>query len=128
MMNDMMTGSKIDVLKNLIEYMRKLEAAKDEPEDALHQGMQHAANEMKPEDEETMADEMAESPEEQKQEEESGEEEHPFAANFKDFLNDRHLPKVGGNVTMMVEAKKEAGKPMAAEIEMRKGKKKKYMR
>lgn len=127
-MHDMMKDSKIDILKGLIEYMRKMEAMKEEPEDALGEGMEYAANEMKPESEETMEDEMMESPEEQKAEEEMGEEQHPFAADFKEFLNDRHIPKVGGNVTMMVEAKKEAGKPMMAEAAVRKGKKKKYMR
>jgi hypothetical protein len=125
--------AKINVLKGLIDYMRKLELGKDPEETAAAMDAMkssHPANGMVPEEDETMEDEMAESPEEQHQEEESGEEEHPIASDFKKFLNDRHLPKIGSNVTMMVEAKKPMGKPMAAEIEVEKsrGRKKKYMR
>lgn len=125
--------AKMNVLKGLIDYMRKLELGKDpeESKNAMNAMMNpHLAHDMKPESEETMEDEMAESPEEQKQEEESGEEEHPIASDFKKFLNDRHLPKIGSNVTMMVEAKKPMGHPMETKMEVEKsrGRKKKYMR
>jgi hypothetical protein len=115
--------AKLGVLDGLIKYMRQLELAKDDPKDALGEGLDMVKDEMKDVAERDLDSEdpnveiEIESPEEEEREMADGEEEmeegeelSPFQKNMKDYFNNTDRPKVGSSLSFMVETKKPIAK------------------
>jgi hypothetical protein len=117
-----MTGesqSKLGVLEDLIKYMRKLELAKDEPKDALAEGLGAVEDKMSDEAEgeeekPSLEIEIGAEPKEDEEEmmmagpesEETEEELSPFQQKMKDYFNDTDKPKMGSSMSFMVASKK----------------------
>lgn len=137
-MIDKEKSSKLGVLEDLIKYMRKLELAKDEPEDALSDGLAEAEGKMHDDHERSMEDvkdpevEIAvdgkpdEAIEEIAEDAAESDELSPFEQKMKDYFNDTDKPKMGNSMSFMVAAEKPVVKREAKGVmEMGMAKKKK---
>lgn len=126
--------ARLGVLDDLIKYMRRLELDKDEPQDALGEGLEAVADKMAPEEDEEMEEreerpeaivELEAGPKDEMAEEDDepmdGEEElSPFQKKMKDYFNNRDRPKVGKSMSFMVATKTPTKGPVqAAEDEMK---------
>lgn len=106
-------NAKLGVLDGLIKYMRQLELAKDEPKDALAEGLDKVEGDMgdkpeldveieAPKDGRQMGMEGMDDNEDMPEEEEMS----PLHKEMKDYFNNKDKPKIGSSMSFMVESKK----------------------
>lgn len=111
--------ARMNVLDDLIKYMRRKELQEEAPEDALGEGMEAIADKMESEDgEETEREEKPEAileienepthelnPDEEEDLAEMEDELSPFQKKMKDYFNNRDRPKMGKSMSFMVATK-----------------------
>lgn len=111
--------ARLNVLDDLIKYMRRKELQEETPEDALGEGMEAIADNMESEEgEETEREKKPEAileieeepthelnPDEEEDMAEMEEELSPFQQKMKDYFNNRDRPKMGKSMSFMLATK-----------------------